>query len=176
VTVLVDLEMEVAADAAGIAGRSHRSDPLTSPDAIATLNRGGQCQVSVEVAVLLALAVDQEEVAVEDWVITGAQHAAGRCRDEGRTTGGDDVEAFVNTAAAARSAKLADEAARPVRPTNREDVIVERRCATTGGNRGRGWRDSRGKKNEGEKKRALQWCSMTRSTRLYSFASSALMK
>ena len=29
---------------------------------------------------------------------------------------------------------------------------------------------------EGEKGRALQWCSMTRSTRLYSFASSALMK
>jgi hypothetical protein len=35
-------------------------------------------------------------------------------------------------------------------------------------------RGDRGKENENEE--ALQWCSMTRSTMLYSFASSALMK
>ena len=33
-----------------------------------------------------------------------------------------------------------------------------------------------GKQGEAEKERALQWCSMTRSTMLYSFASSAVMK
>ena len=38
-------------------------------------------------------------------------------------------------------------------------------------------RQDRESENEGrEEKRALQWCSMTRSTMLYSFASSALMK
>jgi hypothetical protein len=38
-------------------------------------------------------------------------------------------------------------------------------------------RRGREEKQECEKKgRALQWCSITRSTMLYSFASSALMK
>lgn len=82
----------------------------------------------------------------------------------------------MDAAAAAWRAELADVAARPVRALNREDMRLELGAAIAGRGRGNGrWGVDR-EKEEGEKKRALQWCSMTRSTMLYSFASSALMK
>jgi hypothetical protein len=75
--------------------------------------------------------------------------------------------------------KFADRAARPVRPEHREDVGVEGRGAVAAAYGSacceRGGCESR-EREETEDERALQWCSMTRSTRLYSFASSALMK
>jgi hypothetical protein len=37
-------------------------------------------------------------------------------------------------------------------------------------------RNESSEQDEAEEERALQWCSMTRSTMLYSFASSAVMK
>ena len=73
-------------------------------------------------------------------------------------------------------AELADGAAGPVRALNREDVAVVGDAADGAGDAGRGRRGQGEEKDEGEKGRALQWCSMTRSTMLYSFASSALMK
>jgi hypothetical protein len=172
----VDLEVEVAAAGAGVAGLADGADSLAGPDIVAAVDSGRSDQVGVEVAALLAQAVDQQVVAVEDRVIADPQHPAGRRGDQGRTTGGDDVESFVDATTAARRAEFADGAARPVRAVNREDVGVERRRAVESGDRGRGRRDKRGEKNEGEKERTLQWCSMTRSTMLYSFASSALIK
>ena len=68
-------------------------------------------------------------------------------------------------------------AARPVRALDREDVAVIGNAAVRAGDAGGGRSgQERRRRSEGEKGRALQWCSMTRSTMLYSFASSALMK
>jgi hypothetical protein len=119
--------------------------------------------------------VDQQIVAVENRVVAGAQDAAGCRREERRTAGGDDVEALMGAAAAARDAELADVAAGPVRPGDREGVGPELGGAVAVG-AGRGRRDKNGKDEGNEEKPELQWCSMTRSTMLYSFASAALMK
>ncbi len=172
----VNLEVEMAAHGAGVSGLADRADTLAGPDPVAALEPRRADQMGVEVAALLALAVEQQVVAVEDWVVAGPQHQAGRNGNQGRAASGDDVEAFVSTAAIARSAEFADRAPRPVRPVDREDVGVERRCAIAAGNSGSSRRDERDKEDEAEEERALQWCSMTRSTMLYSFASSALMK
>ncbi len=176
VPVNVDLEVEMAADGAGVSGLADCADRLAGPDQIAVVNRRRVDHVGVEIAALLALAVDQQVVAVEDRVVTHPQHAAGRDGNQWRMAGGDDVEAFVAAAAAARRTELADRAAGPVRPVDREDVGIERRCAVAARNGGRRRRDEGNEEDETEKERALQWCSMTRSTMLYSFASSALMK
>ena len=176
VPVDVDLEVEMAADGAGVSGLADRADSLSGPDAVAALDRRRADHVGVEIAALLALAVDQQVVAVEDRVIARAQHAAGRDCDQGRAAGSDDVEAFVGTAAAARRTEFADRATRPVRPLGREDMGIELGPAGSRGNPGSRRGDQCDKEDEAEKERALQWCSMTRSTMLYSFASSALMK
>jgi hypothetical protein len=63
-----------------------------------------------------------------------------------------------------------------VRALDREDVGVEGGGAVAIGRSGDGGRGEHCEESESEEERALQWCSMTRSTRLYSFASSALMK
>ena len=172
----VDLEVELAADGAGVAGPADPTDVLTGPDALAATDGGGGDHVRVEVAAPLVLAVDQEVVAVEDRVIAGAQHAAGRGGDERGVAASDDVEAFVDAGAAfARGAEFADVAARPVRALNREDVGLELgRPVAIDLRRRPGSQDD--EQEEAEKEEAPQWCSMTRSTMLYSFASSAVMK
>jgi len=121
----VDLEVEVAADGAGVAGLADGPDSLAGPDGVAAVDAGRPGQMGVEVAPMLALAVDQQVVAVEDRVVARTQHPAGRRRDQRRAAGGDEVEALVGAAAAARRAELADRAARPVRAPDREDVGVE---------------------------------------------------
>lgn len=123
--VFVDLEVEVAADGTGVAGFAHRSDSLAGPDSVATSDGGWVGQVGVKVAASLALAVDQEVVAVEDRVVATAQNAAGCNGNQRSAAGGDDVEAFVDPAAAARSAEFTDVAARPVRSLDREGVVEE---------------------------------------------------
>jgi hypothetical protein len=170
----VDLEVEVTADGAGVAGLADAADMLAGPDALASMDVGGGDHVGVEVAAPLALAVDQEVVAVEDRVIAGTQHAAGRGGDERRVAAGDDVESFVGAAAIARRAEFADVAARPVRALDREDMGLElaRPVAIDLCRR----RSRGGEQREAEEEEAPQWCSMTRSTMLYSFASSAVMK
>jgi hypothetical protein len=120
--------------------------------------------------------VEQQVVAVEDRVIGGTEDAAVGDGDQLGLAGGDDVEALVGAAAIAAGAELADGAARPVRALDREDVAVERDPADGTGDARRGRSGQDEKEREGEKGRALQWCSMTRSTMLYSTASSALMK
>jgi hypothetical protein len=132
--------------------------------------------VGVEVAAPLAFAVDQQVVAVEDRVVGSAENAAVGDRDQRGLAGGDDVEALVGAAAVAGGAELPDRAAGPVRALDREDVAVVRSPADRAGDASRGRRGQSEEKDEGEKGWALQWCSMTRSTMLYSTASSALMK
>lgn len=176
VAVDTDLEVEVTADGAGVASLADATDMLAGPDALVTVSRGGADQVSVEVTSSLPLAVDQQVVAVEHRVIPGAQHAAGRDGDQRSAASSDDVEPFVGAAARPRSAEFTDVAAPPVRRLDREDVRLE-----LGGpvvdDRGDS-RRSQGseEQDETEEKKAAQWCSMTRSTMLYSFASSAVMK
>ena len=172
----MDLEVEVTADAARVAGLADGADPLALPDPLATMDQGRPWQVGVEVAAALPFAVDEDVVAVEDRVVAAAQDAAVGDRDQLGAAGGDDVEALVGAAAGARRAELADGAAGAVRPLDREDVAVEGDAAVAGGDPGRGRCRQRGEEGEGEKGGALQWCSMTRSTMLYSTASSALMK
>jgi hypothetical protein len=172
----VDLEVEVAADADRVAGLPHRADALSLPDPLALAHERRPWQVGVEVAALLAFAVNQQVVAVEDWVVAGPQNTAVGDRDQLGPAGGDDVEALVDAAAAARGAELADRAADPVRALDREDVAVIGDAADRAGDACRGRVGQGDENDEGEKGRALQWCSMTRSTMLYSTASSALMK
>jgi hypothetical protein len=172
----VDLEVEVAADTDRVAGLPHGADGLALPDPFALVHERRARQVGVEVAALLAFAVDQQVVAVEDGVVAGSQDTAVGDGDQRRPAGGDDVEALVGAAAAARRPELSDRATDPVRALDREDVAVIGNAADRAGDAGRG-RSSQGEeKSEGEKGRTLQWCSMTRSTMLYSTASSALMK
>ena len=172
----MDLEVEVAADGPRVAGLSHHADPLALPDPLALVDQGRPSHVSVEVAAFLAFAVDQQVVAVEDRVISGSQHLAITDRDQFGAAGGDDVEALVRAPARAGRPEGADEPARPMSALDREDVAVIRDAAVASGDLRRGWRGKRREENEEEESRALQWCSITRSTMLYSFASSALMK
>jgi hypothetical protein len=120
----VDLEMEVATDRDRVAGLPHRADPLASPDPLAPVDQGRAGHVGVEVAAVLAFAVDQQVVAVEDRVVAAAQDAAVADGDQRRVAAGDDVEALVGTAAAARGAEFADPATAAVRALDREDVVV----------------------------------------------------
>jgi hypothetical protein len=55
-------------------------------------------------------------------------------------------------------------------------MAVEGGAAVATGDAGSGGGRQGDQQGEGEKDGALQWCSMTRSTMLYSTASSALMK
>jgi hypothetical protein len=172
----VDLEVEVATDADRVAGLPHRADALPLPDPLALVHQRRSRQVGVEVAALLAFAVDQQVVAVEDGVVAGPQDPAIGDRDQLGPAGGDDVEALVDAAAAAGCAEFADGATGSVRALDREDVAVVGDGADRAGDAGRGRGGQGEEDDEGEKGRALQWCSMTRSTMLYSTASSALMK
>jgi hypothetical protein len=74
---LVDLEVEVAADRAGVAGLADGADSLPGPDAVAAADGSWADQVGIEVAAALALAVDQQVIAVQDRVVAGAQCPAG---------------------------------------------------------------------------------------------------
>jgi hypothetical protein len=96
--------------------------------------------MGIEVGAILAFAVDQEVVAVEDWVIARLQDLAVADRDQRRVAGGDDVEALVGATAAARSAEFADRAAGAVRALDREDVAEIGDGAVIGGDTGRGRR------------------------------------
>jgi hypothetical protein len=79
-------------------------------------------------------------------------------------------------AALARRVVLTDGATDAVRRLDREDMAVIGDATVIAGDASRGRGDQGEEKGEGEEGGALQWCSMTRSTMLYSFASSALMK
>jgi hypothetical protein len=168
--------VEVAADGDRVTGLADGADPLPRPDPLADVDHGRARKVGVEVAAVLTFAVDQQVVAVEDRVIAGPQHSAVACGDQLGAAGGDDVEAFMGAAAAAGGTEFADRAAGSVRALDREDVGVVGNRPVGAGDLGGGWSGEGREEEKGEKGRALQWCSMTRSTMLYSFASSALMK
>ncbi len=174
--------MEVATDGAGVPGVPHHAHPLPRPDPIPATEGGRPAQVGVEVTPVLSLAVDQEEVSVEDRVEPTPQDPAGPNRHETGPAGGDNVEPFVGPAAVPRRSELADRAARPVRAEDREDMaaVFDAPVACLS-NRGKSEQPQRryGDRRGGADAKARarpQWCSITRSTRLYSFASSALMK
>jgi hypothetical protein len=142
-----NLEVEMAADGAGVAGLADGADPLARIDGVATADQGRMGHVGVEVAAALPHAVDEQVVAVEDRVVAAAQDLAATHRNQRGAASGDDVKALMRAAAAAGSAELADGAAGPVGAGDREDVVVVR-GATVGDRTGRGWG---GKSREEEK-------------------------
>ncbi len=122
----VDLEVQMAADRDRVAGLPHRADALAGVDAPAAVDQGRAGHVGVEVGAILAFAVDQQVVAVEDRVIAGLQNPAAADGYQRRAAGGDDVKALVGAAAAAGGAELAaDRTAGAVRALDGEDVAVE---------------------------------------------------
>jgi hypothetical protein len=139
--VHVNLEVEVATNRDRVAGLSHRADSLARVDTLTAVDQRGSRHVGVEVGTVLAFAVDQQVVTVEDRVVAGAQHHAVAYRYQRRVAGGDDVEALVGAAAATWGAEFADVAASTVRALDREDVVVVGeaavgRCEQVGGG---GW-------------------------------------
>jgi hypothetical protein len=172
----VDLEVKVAADRLSVAGLAHGSDPLPGVDAVALLDRRRPGHVGVEVGAVLSFAVDEEVVAIEDRIEAAVKDPAAADSDQRRAARGDDVEALMGATAAARGAEFADVATRRVRPLNGKDVVAIGEAAVAGSAVGESGCDDGREQEEDRKSEALQWCSMTRSTRLYSFASSALMK
>jgi hypothetical protein len=120
----VDLEVEVTADRDRVAGLADFADRLPRPDLLPHVHQGRVRHVGVEVAAILAFAVDQEIVAVEDRVIAGLEDAAVADGDQFGPAGGDDVEALVGATAVARRPEFADRATAAVRPLDREDVGV----------------------------------------------------
>lgn len=130
--------MEMATDADRVAGLPHGADALAGEDSITAVERGRVGHVGVEIGALLAFAVDQQVVAVEDGVVAGAQDPPSANGNERRAAGGDDVEAFVPTTAAARSAEFADVAAGAVPASNGEDVVVIGEAAVRRGDAGVG--------------------------------------
>ena len=140
--------MEVTADRAGVACLANRTDATAGKDGIAAMERRGAGHVGVEVAALLSRSVDEDEVAVEDRVIAGAQHPATRSRDQRRAAGGDDVEALVGAAATAGGAELTDVAAGGMRPVDREDVLYIREAAVRRERPGGGGDREKGREEE----------------------------
>jgi hypothetical protein len=140
----VDLEMEVAADRDRVAGLPHEPDRLAGVDALAAVDQSRSWHVGVEVGAALVFPVDQEVVAVEDWVVAGAQDLAVANCDQGRAAGGDYVEALVGAAAVSWGAEFTDWAAGAVGALDGEDVAVvgggavaiENPCGRSGGRKG----------------------------------------
>src|SRR5436305_1726912 len=114
----------MAADRDRVTGLPHCADSLARVDAFAAVDQGRSWHVGVEVGAVLAFTVDQQVVAVEDWVITAAQDLAVADGDQRRVAGGDDVEALVGAAAIAGGAEFANWAAGAVGTLDREDVAV----------------------------------------------------
>lgn len=133
----MDLEVQVAADRDRVAGLPHRADALAGEDALAAVDQGRAGHVGVEVGAVLAFAVNQQVVAIEDWVIASAQDCAAADRDQGSAAGGDDVEALVGAPAAAGGAEFTDRAAGAVRTLDWEDVVEIGDAAVGGGDPGR---------------------------------------
>jgi len=128
----VDLEVEVAADRAGVAGVADGTDGLAGEDPLAAVHRGRPGQVGVEVAAALARRADQQVVAVEDGVVAAAADPAAGRGDQRRAAGGDNIEALMGAPAAARRAELADVAARPVRTGDGKGVSAKGSPAIAG--------------------------------------------
>jgi hypothetical protein len=145
----VDLEVQVAAGADRVPRFADPTDPLALPDPLAAANPGAPRHVGVEVAALLAFAVDQQVPAVEDRVVTGAQDAPVADRDEFGPAGGGDVKAFVDPPAAARRVVVADRPSDPVRALDREDMAVIGNAARAARDLGGGGRGERRKEDEG---------------------------
>jgi hypothetical protein len=147
--VHVDLEVEVTADGAGIAGLADEANGLAGPDALTAVDQGGLGHVGVEVGAVLAFAVDQEVVAVEDRVIAGPQDLAAPDRYQRRAAGGDDVKALVGAAAIAGGTEFADRAAGAVRTLDGEDVAVVGGRTVAIGDSGRSWNCENREEEEG---------------------------
>ena len=143
----MDLEVQVAAGAGGVAGFAHEPNRLALPQTLPAPHRGRPREVGIEVGAPLAFAVDQQVVAVEDWIEAAPQDPTVAHRDQSGAAGGGDVEAFVDAAAAARRVEFANRSPYPMRTLHREDVAVIGRATGAAADLGEG---RRGRQRQGE--------------------------
>lgn len=141
----VDLEVEVAADSASVARLPHRADALAGPDTLAAVDESGPRHVGIEVAAVLAFAVDQQVVAVQGRVVAPAKDPSAAHRDQRRPTGSRDVEPFVPPSSIPRRPEFSNGPPRPMRPVHGEDVRVVLDAAVRT-REGRGGEDEEGEK------------------------------
>jgi hypothetical protein len=116
--------MEVTANRDRVAALADGADPLSLPNPLAPPDQRRPRQMRVEVAAVLAFAVEQQEVAIEDRVVADPQDPTVGDRDQRGAAGGNDVEALVGAAAVAVGTEFADAAPDAVRAPDREDVAV----------------------------------------------------
>ena len=128
----MNLEVKVAANGDRVAGLPHRAHSFAGEDAVAAVDWGRSGQVGVEVGAVLGFAVDQEVVAVEGWVVAGAEDFAVADGDQGCATGGDYVEALVGAIATAGGAEFAYVAAGAVGALDGEGVVLVGETAVGG--------------------------------------------
>jgi hypothetical protein len=134
----VDLKVEVTADRDRVAGLPHRADALPGPNPVALADQGRAGHVCVEITAILAFAVEQQVVAVENRVVAGSEDAAAADRHKRCVAGGDDVEALMSTSATAGCSKLTYRTTSSMRTLDRKDVAVIGEAAAAGGE-GRSW-------------------------------------
>src|ERR1700754_457706 len=91
----VDLEVEMAADRAGIAGLAHVADDLADVHQVPLLEGRGMDHVCVPVLAPLPQPPEDDVVAVEPGVVGPLHHSAGHGRSQGCATPRDHVEALV---------------------------------------------------------------------------------
>ena len=120
----MDLEVEVAAGAGGIAGFADDPNRLALPEPLAAADRGRAGEVGVEIAAALAFAVDQDVVAVEDRVVAGLPDAPIADGYQPGAAASGDVKPFMDPPPIARRMKFPDRPSKPMSPLNRKDVPV----------------------------------------------------
>jgi len=159
VAVDADLEVEVAADRAGVAGLADGADSLAGLDDVAGARQGPLEQMGVDEVAGCAAVVDEQVVALEVGLVGTLEDAAAVDGLQRGAAGGGDVEALMGAPAVAGGAEVADRAAGAVRAADGEDVGG----ATAPGGDRQGGQGSQGDQGGGEEALAQRF-SMTLST------------
>src|SRR4051812_28810194 len=102
-----DLEVQVTADAAGVAGLPHRPDPLAGLEPLAGAGQRPLEQVRVDEVAPRAAVVDEQVVALEVALVGALQDPPPVSGDQRRAAGRGDVEALVDAVAVAGRAVVA---------------------------------------------------------------------
>src|SRR4051795_3007674 len=115
-----DLEVELAADRAGVAGPADPADGVTRPDSLAVLNGGGLLEVGVSVVGACSPGVDHDPISIEDRIRAAGLDAASAGGHHAGAAGGEDVLPLVHSATAAWGPEALLGPTVAVRPSHRE--------------------------------------------------------
>src|SRR6266545_2053201 len=121
----VDLEVEVAGRARGVAGAADMTDDVAWVDLVSLLERRWPDHVCVEILAALAEPADDDEIPVEAGIEGALDHRSRADRRLWRPAAGGEVEALVDAPAVASGAEPTDRAAGAVRPPDGEEVAEE---------------------------------------------------